>query len=115
MPVVIEFNCEDIIRRFEERNSLAVAALCQQILKDSNFYCPLDQGTLQASALISSDSDRGIISWETPYAAKLYYGIDFNFDVSSNPNAQAMWFHKGKDVHLNEWIEVYKNVLERGD
>lgn len=112
MPVVIQFNSDEIIRRFEERNSLATAALCQQILKDSNFYCPLDVGTLQASALISSDSDRGIITWETPYAAKLYYGLDFNFDVSSNPNAQAMWFHKGKDVHLNEWITVYKNVLE---
>ena len=72
MPVVIEFNCEDIIRRFEERNSLAVAALSQQILKDSNFYCPLDQGTLQSSALISSDGDRGVITWNTPYAARLY-------------------------------------------
>ena len=40
MPVVIEFNCEDIIRRFEERNSRAVVALGQQILKDSNFDCP---------------------------------------------------------------------------
>ena len=115
MPVVIEFNCEDIIRRFDERNSLAVVALSQQILKDSNFYCPLDQGTLQSSALISSDSDRGVITWNTPYAARLYYGIDFNFDKASNPNSQAMWFHKAKDVHMDEWVTVYKNVLERGD
>ena len=115
MPVVIEFNCEDIIRRFEERNSLAVVALSQQILKDSNFYCPLDQGTLQSSALISSDGDRGVITWNTPYAARLYYGIDFNFDKASNPNSQAMWFHKAKDVHMGEWVTVYKNVLERGD
>ena len=115
MPVVIEFNCEDIIRRFEERNSLAVAALSQQILKDSNFYCPLDQGVLQASALISSDSDKGVITWNTPYAARLYYGINFNFDKASNSNAQAMWFHKAKDIHIDEWVTVYKNVLERGD
>lgn len=115
MPVVIEFNCEDIIRRFDERNSLATAALCQQILKDSNFYCPLDQGTLQSSALISSDSDRGVITWNTPYAARLYYGINFNFDKASNPNSQAMWFHKAKDVHMDEWVTVYKNVIERGD
>ena len=115
MPVVIEFNCEDIIQRFEERNSFAMDMLCNKIVEDSNFFCPLDVGTLQSSALISSDSDRGVITWNTPYAARLYYGIDFNFDKASNPNAQAMWFHKGKDVHLNEWIEVYKNVLERGD
>ena len=115
MPVVIQFNSEEIIRRFDERNSLATAALCQQILKDSNFYCPLDQGTLQASALISSDSDRGVITWNTPYAARLYYGINFNFDKASNPNSQAMWFHKAKDIHIDEWVTVYKNVLERGD
>ena len=115
MPVVIEFNCEDIIRRFEEMNSLAVVALSQQILKDSNFYCPLDQGTLQSSALISSDSDRDVITWNTPYAARLYYGINFNFDKASNPNSQAMWFHKAKDIHIDEWVTVYKNVLERGD
>lgn len=115
MPVVIQFNSEEIIQRFEERNGLATAALCQQILKDSNFYCPLDQGTLQSSALISSDDDRGVITWNTPYAARLYYGIDFNFDKASNPNAQAMWFHKAKDVHVDEWVTVYKNVLERGD
>ena len=112
MPVVIEFNCEDIIRRFEERNDLAVVALSQQVLSDSNFYCPLDVGTLQGSALIASDSDKGVITWNTPYAARLYYGIDFNFDVSSNPNAQAMWFHKAKDINLDEWITNYKNILE---
>ena len=115
MPVVIQLNSEEIIQRFEERNGLATAALCQQILKDSNFYCPLDQGTLQSSALISSDGDRGVITWNTPYAARLYYGINFNFDKASNPNAQAMWFHKAKDIHIDEWVTVYKNVLERGD
>ena len=114
MPVVIQLNSEEIIQRFEERNGLATAALCQQILKDSNFYCPLDQGTLQSSALISSDCDRGVITWNTPYAARLYYGINFNFDKASNPNAQAMWFHKAKDINLDEWITNYKKILEGG-
>ena len=115
MPVVIQFNSEEIIQRFEERNGLATAALCQQSLKDSNFYCPLDQGTLQSSALISSDVHMVFITLNTPYATRLYYCINFNFDKASNPNAQAMWFHKAKDVHIDEWVTVYKNVLERGD
>lgn len=114
MPVLVQFNCEEIIQRIEDRNERATALLCKKIAEDSNFYCPLDVGTLQGSALISSDSDRGVISWETPYAAKMYYGLDLNFDISSNPNAQAMWFHKAKDVHMDEWVTVYKNVLERG-
>ena len=106
MPVVIEFNCEDIIRRFEERNSLAVAALSQQILKDSNFYCPLDQGTLQSSALISSDSDRGVITWNTPYAARLYYGIDFNFD--KNDEKVRAINNRGEILVMNYFL---KNIV----
>ena len=112
MPVVIQFNSEEIIQRFEERNGFAMDMLCEEIAEDSNFFCPFDVGTLQGSALISLDSDRGIISWETPYAAKMYYGLDLNFDVSHNPNAQAMWFHKAKDINLDEWITNYKNILE---
>lgn len=137
MPVRVEFGCGDIISRFERSNEAAVDILCQRVLADSNFYCPMAEGSLQASALTASHGNSGTVKWDVPYAAYLYYGalmlapngsawaklgeikhlavpeVKLDFDKSSNPNAQAHWFEKAKDVHLDEWVEGYRNMLLR--
>ena len=112
MPVVIEFNCEDIIRRFEDRNSLAVAALSQQILKDSNFYCPLKTGTLQKSAIINTVLGSGLVIWRTPYARRQYYGVNFDHSKSANPNACAKWFEAAKARKMKDWEKLVNDTIK---
>ena len=36
-------------------------------------YVPIEEGTLRGSEKLSSDYDLGILTWNTPYAARQYY------------------------------------------
>lgn len=36
-------------------------------------YVPVEEGTLRDSEPVSSDYDAGILTWNTPYAARQYY------------------------------------------
>jgi hypothetical protein len=83
---------------------------------------PFKTGNLQnESAFVDdSDADRGVVRLihSTPYARRLYYHPEFNFDTSENPNAKGQWFEdweKGgekEDFAKNAFMKFYK---ERGD
>lgn len=96
----------------DEANALGIFAMSQQALKDSNFYCKEDQGTLIDSSHIHSRPEDGELAWVTPYAEKQYYLETASKDT--NPNAQMMWFHKAKDVHLDEWETAYTKAFMKG-
>lgn len=134
--VSVNLPAADNIERAKE---FGLYMMSEQALKDSNVYCPRDQGTLISSSLIHSRPHEGILIWSTPYARCLYYGIvmvdpqtgkacfpinddsggtrlvsrkgvkkiqsdrEFNF----SGNGQKMWFHKAKDIHFQEWKDVY--------
>ncbi|MBP5446727.1 MAG: minor capsid protein, partial [Treponema sp.] len=59
--------------------------LDQQVITDSNFYCPLKTGTLQKSAAINTVIGSGLVAWRTPYARSQYYGVNFNRSQDPNP------------------------------
>lgn len=101
-----------IISAVDDANDLAVFAMSEQVLKDSNFYCKRDQDGLIDSSITNSDTANGIIKWDTPYAQRQYFLEAAHTD--KNPNAQYMWFDKAKDVHLDEWNKVYENAFKRG-
>lgn len=135
MSITVRFDVAEIMQRVDASNNLAIFAMSEQVLADSNFYCPQDQDGLIDSSLQSSDTQNGIIIWDTPYAQYLYNGVlmvgesgsawaklgerkhvvmpevKLNFSKDRNPNAQMQWFHKAKDVHLNEWLTAYENVF----
>lgn len=93
----------------DNANALGIFAMSEQALKDSNFYCKEDQGTLIDSSHIHSRPEDGELAWVTPYAEKQYYLEGASKDP--NPNAQMMWFHKAKDVHMGEWKIAYTNAF----
>lgn len=78
----------------------------EQVIKDSNYYCPEAEGTLKKSAITSSDVGSGKVKWNTPYAKRLYYGEDYKFSKDRNPNARAKWFEEAKSKHKKEWLEI---------
>lgn len=111
MSVTFNLDVSKIMDNIETANEFAIAAMSQQVLADSNYYCKHDQGMLIASAINNPDTEKGIIVWDTPYAQKQYYLENANTD--KNPNAQMMWFHKAKDVHGDEWNKVYAAAFKK--
>lgn len=86
----------------------------QSVLKDSNYYVPMDESFLAKSALIHSSVGKGRLVWQTPYAKKLYYNPQYNFSEDKNPNAQGLWFEAAKAQNNDRWVkEALKAVKSK--
>lgn len=56
---------------------------------------PFDVGTLQESMTVDKsliDDGEIRITMSTPYARRLYFHPEYNFQTKNNPNAKAHWF-----------------------
>ena len=106
----IEFDAKAIGARVKKGIKLGVAPLMEQVLKDSNFYCRQDQGTLIASSQIASRPKDGVLIWDTPYAKRVYFTGEPSKDV--NANASLMWFHKAQNQHCNEWAALAQKLVK---
>lgn len=70
---------------------------------------PFDYGTLQNSTHIYQTSPQdAFIEQNTPYARRMYYGDDFNFQTTNNNNAQSRWY---KDYEGEQGQEKVANIL----
>jgi hypothetical protein len=83
----------------------------EQVIKDSNYYIPQDQGILKDSVLSASSIGEGKVVWNTPYARKLYYNPQYNFSKDKNPNAQGLWFEAAKAAHKKNWIKMANQAI----
>lgn len=89
----------------------------QQVLNDlrNSQTMPFDTGNLQneSSFLDDSDADKGSVSIvsDTPYARRLYFHPEFNFQTGKNPNAGAEWFEPyisgNKARQVKEWFKQF--------
>lgn len=109
--VKIEFNGKAIRARLQKGVEKSVAPLMEQVLKDSNYYCRQDQGTLIASSQTASRPADGVIIWDTPYARRVYFTGVPSKDV--NKNAEIMWFHKAQNVHGKEWAALAQKIIKK--
>lgn len=75
------------------------------IIKDSNFFIPVDQHFLERSAMMHSKIGKGKIIWQTAYARRLYYNPQYNFSKDVNPNAQGLWFEAAKALYKGKWLK----------
>lgn len=103
MAIEIKFDVNALYKRLTKRTDRSQSSLAIQVLKDSNYFCPEDVGTLQKSAVISSNKDN--ITWNTVYAKKQYYSDD-NKSIDKNPNASSKWFERAKSEHEKDWIRL---------
>lgn len=80
---------------------------------------PFDKGTLQNTATFvdydgSSKGEVQIVS-STPYARRLYYHPEYNFNTAENTNAGGKWFEdylpKGKKQNFA--VETFKELYRR--
>lgn len=100
-----------ITEKIAKECKTAQAKMEVQIIKDSNYYCPLKTGTMQKSAIINTVIGSGIIRWRAPYVRKQYYGVKIDHSKSANPNACAKWFATAKAKKLKQWLELFRRSL----
>lgn len=112
VDVSIDFDPQRIMAQIRPQKGLASAALTQQVLKDSNYYCKERTGMLINSAVMHSDPDEGVVQWVTPYARYQYYYPPTR--TERNPNATMQWFETAKAAHLDEWVRLYANLYTGG-
>ena len=82
-------------------------------------YMPFDNGTLQnESTFIDNnnikDGKISIVS-STPYARRLYFHPEYNFQTVNNPNAQGEWFEPfisgaDKDFINDAFKKIFKKI-----
>lgn len=80
---------------------------------------PFDSGALQNSSTFVdySNSSRGSVSIisSTPYARRLYYHPEYNFNTSENPDAGGKWFEPytkgGKKQNMAQ--KTFANIYRR--
>lgn len=52
---------------------------------------PKDTGALEQSASVFAEAAAGGISWDTPYARRLFFNPQYNFSQDKNANARGRW------------------------
>jgi hypothetical protein len=113
MDIKLKFDTQKVTKKLLKNMGKLQPILNNQVIKDSNYYAPKDVGTLQSSAIKGTDMNSKTVKWATPYAHRLYNGLDFQFSKDENPNAQAKWFEVAKAKKKKEWIRMLNNANNR--
>lgn len=93
----IEFY-DSIINALEEAALEALDATGEQLLTDVTDaqVMPFDVGTMQNDATYVDHNHRAngqvTLLVDEPYARRLYYHPEYNYQTVNNPNAKGLWF-----------------------
>ena len=103
-----------ITSKIESRIHRVQSRLDSQVLKDSNYYCPMQTGTLIKSGIDNTVLGSGVVQWNTPYAREQYYGHP-NKSKDKNPNATMAWFETAKSKKMKEWEKLINDEYHKND
>jgi len=104
--MTLEFDEGAISTKINKAMDKTQFILDQQVIKDSNLYCPEDRGGLQDSAIIGQQL--GVVVWDIEYAKRQYYE-DNNKSKDLNPRASMKWFEVAKAEYKKEWLKLAKS------
>lgn len=120
----IDENTDYIIDRIERSIAgnvqHAQKMLDAAIIHDTDPFVPMRQGTLASSAIRSTEIGSGIITYDTPYARHMYYGVHyktgkpFKYSTLKHPLACKEWVKASKAVNLDKWKQIVKEALTDG-
>ena len=111
MPVRIDIKEVDIAEKIHKACSKGLEMLSSEILTDCNEYCKERSGALIQSSLIHSDLKRGLLVWQTPYAARQYYEIRTALK-GKNPKATWRWVGVARANKITEWNKKAQAITE---
>ena len=117
MKVTVRLNHVNIalINKELDRTLIETADATKSDLIDSQTM-PFDTGALQnrSTFVDKSNVSKGIVSIvsDTPYARRLYYHPEYNFQTDKNPNAGGLWFHPYIDGNKCKFCQnAFKRIL----
>lgn len=88
---------------------LAQVRLSSAVLSDSNRFIPMDTGVLKASGRIENQNKQ--VSWNTPYAHRVYNLAESSIKTQKNPNAKPKWFEWAKGLNMKGWMEIVQKTI----
>lgn len=97
MRVTMNMN-HQVLKRLSAIQKTAMKQTADQLRTEliSAGYLPFDEGTLQniATEVDVAKANKGIVSivHDIPYATRLYYNPQYNFDRTTNSNARGLWW-----------------------
>lgn len=112
MKLNVRISINSVDEKIKKNIARCQKRLDAQIIKDSNYYCPMQRGILQKSAIINTRIGSGKIIWNTPYAREQYYGKP-NKSKQFNPNARMEWFEAAKAKKMKEWEKIVNDEYSR--
>lgn len=90
---------------------IGTTEICNEFIKDANFYCREDTSELINSSLRASRPEEGLAVWDTPYAKPMYYlGVPV---TDKNPNASLMWGHKAETQNRGKYLRMLQKILDK--
>jgi len=108
--MTVEFNSTKIAARLEGVIEKRQKFLDSEVLKDSNYFCPINAGTMQKSGTLNTVLGSGVVQWKADYVRYQYYLGEkvspSQIKYSHNKNAQPKWFEAAKVRHLKKWEKI---------
>ena len=98
-------------REIEELFELGLFAAQEQILTDCNNYAREDQGLLKDSESAKRNGMELEVSWNTPYAKRVYYTGKPSHD--KNPNASLQWAEVAANNPSKEWAQIIEKAMNQ--
>ena len=114
LELKVDFNPLQIAQEKKKIIDIVQAKLDAQVLKDSNFFCPLDTGSLQKSGILHTVLGSGLLIWGAPYAKAQYYGLP-NKSHEHNPNATTKWFEVAKSRNKENWEKLVNEEYSKNN
>lgn len=111
MTITAVFDYADAMAKMQGKVEKAQKWLDAQVITDSNYFCPMDTGTLMRSAQLSTQLGSGVVMWKTPYADTRYFGQP-ETGSTRNPNATNMWFETAKARYGKSWVEKVDAIIK---
>ena len=106
--------------KLSSRRNKAQEVLDSAVMKDTDPFVPMRQGTLASSVLRSTNAGSGEVVYDTPYARHMYYGVHyktgtpFKYSTLKHPLACKEWIKASKAVNMEKWKKEVKEVLADG-
>lgn len=120
MKVSVKMN-NAAIKKLQYAQIKALELTAEEVKRDviADGVIPFDTGTLQNESTTTdlSKSNRGKVSVvsDTPYARRMYFHPEYQFNQEKNPNAKGRWFDdwingNKKSVAINAYKKFFKKL-----
>jgi hypothetical protein len=101
------FNTKDILRsKGLEEGGRVQQFIDSECLRLSEGKIPKDTGVLIQSGITNTNIGSGEVKWSTPYARRLYFHPEYEFQQS--PERGAYWFERMKAQYKDQILDGAK-------